>query len=157
MLCNEVNQLFVHICPLTLGPLTPSPIPPTSVITGHRAELLELYSKLPLAICFTHGIIYIYYYVSSSLLFHSFPAPCSHLPSLCLHSCSLPANRFICTMFLDSAAVFLKSSAGRFIVQSSLRSLPRPHPVPINPLFLGWGPDIWMFVTLLGNFNVHPR
>ena len=50
LLYNEVNQLYVYLYPLPLGP--PS-LPPTYVITEHRAELLVLYSRFPLAIYFT--------------------------------------------------------------------------------------------------------
>ena len=53
------------------------------------------------SICFTHGGIY----VSPNLPFHPIPyylPPCPYVCSLCLHLYSYPANRFICTIFLDS-------------------------------------------------------
>ena len=49
-----MNQLHVYVCPLPPGP--PShPIPPSQVITDHRAELPVLYSRFPPAIYLTHG------------------------------------------------------------------------------------------------------
>ena len=68
LLYNEVNQLQVYIYPLPLEPPIP-PIPPTQVITEHQAELPVLYSRFPLAICFTHGS------VSMSILISQFIPP----------------------------------------------------------------------------------
>ena len=73
LLYNEVNQLYVYIYPLPLEPPSP-PIPPRQVITEHRAELPVLYSRFPLAICFTHGS------VCMSVLISQFvpPSPSPH-------------------------------------------------------------------------------
>ena len=44
--CNTVNQLYVYIYPLSLGPPSHfAPIPPLEVITEHWAELPELYTR----------------------------------------------------------------------------------------------------------------
>ena len=54
------SAICIHISPpswTSLPPHTP-PIPPTQVKTEHGAELPALYSRLPLAICFTHGSVY---------------------------------------------------------------------------------------------------
>ena len=89
-----------YISMVTL-PSASSPIPPLQVVTGHRAEFPESYSKFPSAVCFTYGNVCV------SVLLCQFVPP--SLPSLCprvgslhlrLHCC--PAERFICTIFLDS-------------------------------------------------------
>ena len=54
-----MNQLYVYTCPLPLEPPSRTLVPPLWVITEHRAELPVLYSSFPLAICFTHGDVYI--------------------------------------------------------------------------------------------------
>ena len=61
--------------------------------------------------------------------------------------------------YLDGvlAAVSLKSSADGFIVKPSLRALPRPHPIPMKPVFLEWDPEISIFITRLDSSNVHSR
>ena len=44
--CNKVNQLYVYVYPLSLGPPSHfAPIPPLEVITEHWAELPELYTR----------------------------------------------------------------------------------------------------------------
>ena len=53
-----MNQLYTYISPF---PPEPPFLPQNSlcVITEHRAELPVLNSKLPLAIYFTHGSVYL--------------------------------------------------------------------------------------------------
>ena len=54
-----VNQLYVYIYTLPLGPPSYPPAPlPLQAITEHWAELPVLYSSFPLAICLTHGSVY---------------------------------------------------------------------------------------------------
>ena len=50
LLYNSVNQLYVYICPLPLGPPSRHSIPPLWVITEHRAELPEPFSSFPITI-----------------------------------------------------------------------------------------------------------
>ena len=59
-MCKEVSQLYVYISAVPLEPPSHphSPFPPLWVITEHQAELHVLYSSFPLAICFTHGSVY---------------------------------------------------------------------------------------------------
>ena len=57
LLYNDVNRLHVYIYPLPLG-TPPPPIPPIQVTTEHPAELPALYSGFPLALCFTHGRVF---------------------------------------------------------------------------------------------------
>ena len=99
---NEVNQLYVYLYPLSLGPLSHHPpIPPIQVTTEHRAELPVLYSMFLLAIYFMHGSVYMSILISQFIPpSPSLPCPHVHSLHLCLYSC--PANRFICTIFLDS-------------------------------------------------------
>ena len=52
------SAIYIHVSPPSWTSLPlPSPIPPISVITEHRAELPVLYSRFPLAIDFTHGSV----------------------------------------------------------------------------------------------------
>ena len=54
---NEVNQLYAYICPLPLGTPSHPLIPAVLVTTEHQAELPLLYSRFPLAVCFTCGSV----------------------------------------------------------------------------------------------------
>ena len=64
--------MYTHIpSPLILPP-TP-PIQPFQIITEHKAELPVLYSRFPLAVCFTHGSVYM------SILLSQFVPPSSPL------------------------------------------------------------------------------
>ena len=55
LLYNEVNQLYVYIYPLPLGPLSHIPLPHPTHLGHHRAPVL--YSRFPQAIYFTHGSV----------------------------------------------------------------------------------------------------
>ena len=57
LLYREVNQLYVKYIPPLHKPPFPTPIPPLSVITEHRAEFPMLYSRLPLA-GISHMVMY---------------------------------------------------------------------------------------------------
>ena len=59
LLYNKVNQLYVHISPSSWASLPP-PSQSARSSQEHWAELLVLDSRFPLAICFTHGYIYMY-------------------------------------------------------------------------------------------------
>ena len=60
-----------------------------------------LYSRFPVAIYFTHGSVFMSNLISQFIPL-SPPPLCPHVRSLCLPFYSCPANRFICTIFLDS-------------------------------------------------------
>jgi len=98
LLYNQVNQLHVYIHPL---PLEPPSYPLSPPITYHRAELPVVHSTFPLAVYFTHAS------ECESTLLSKFIPPSSssriHMPILhiCISLCSCPANRCICTIFLD--------------------------------------------------------
>ena len=62
------SHRYAHVTPFLNVLATSNPIPPLQVFTEHRVELPTLYSKFPLALCFTHGHIYI-----SRLLFPFVP------------------------------------------------------------------------------------
>ena len=91
LLNNEVNQQYVSIYSLPVGP-TPCPYPSTitviSVLTEHRAELPILYSSFPLVIYFTHGRAHTSISVSQ---FIPTPSP----PSMSTHPFSLSASLFL--------------------------------------------------------------
>ena len=53
----SVSQPQVYISPA--APKYPSHFPSFEVVTEHWVELLALYSKCPLHICFTYGHIYV--------------------------------------------------------------------------------------------------
>ena len=55
VLVSAVQQSKSAVC-IHISP--PHNIPPLLVITEHRAELPVLYGSCPLAICFTHGSVY---------------------------------------------------------------------------------------------------
>ena len=88
---NKVNQLFVYVYPLLS--LHPAP--------HHRAEISVLYSSFPLAICFTHGSVYM------SLLLSQF-APPSPFPC-CVHQSVEPAFDCLSLLFgLPEFAPYLR-------------------------------------------------
>ena len=77
--------------------------PPSHPFRSDRAltELPMLYTWLTLDICFTHGSVYMLIPISQFIPSAPFPLTLV-CPSLCLHLCSCPIYRFICTIFLDS-------------------------------------------------------
>ena len=83
--------------PLRVPP-TPSPSPPIWVTAEHRTEFCVLYSGSSLDTHFTQ-LVYICRSRSPNSA-HPTPSPGPHVHPLRLYSC--PANRFICTIFLDS-------------------------------------------------------
>ena len=89
LLYNEVNQLYVYLYPLPLGPPSPpTPFPPIQVITEHRAELPVLYGRFPLAIYFTHGSVFMSNLISQFIP----PSPQPHVHMCILYVCvSIPA------------------------------------------------------------------
>ena len=85
--------------PLPLEPPShPAPQPTHLVITEQRAELPVLYSNFP------STILCLCVYVSANLPIvpPSLSQLCPRVCSLHLYLYSCPANRFICTIFLDS-------------------------------------------------------
>ena len=58
LLYNEVNQLYVYIYPLPLGPPSHPPSHPSRSSQGSKLSSL-VYSSFPLPICFTPGSVYI--------------------------------------------------------------------------------------------------
>ena len=97
LLYNKVNQLSVYMYPLPHGPPLPSTL---QVIKEPQAELPVLYDRFPLAICFIQGSAHTSGSISQfipPLSMPLYPHVCS--PHLGLYS--HPADRFICTIFLD--------------------------------------------------------
>ena len=107
MLVSAVQQNESAVCnlyPLPLGPPSHPPHPTPVVLTKHQADLPVLYSSFPLAICFTHGNVYM------SMLLSQFvpPSPSPYAPavSTSLFSMYCPATRFITTIFLDAIYMY---------------------------------------------------
>ena len=103
LLSNEMNQLYVYICPHPLWPPSqpPNPIPHILVIKEQQAELPVLYSSVPLAVyCHTWGCAYISpnLPIRPTLLFPC----CVPMSSLYIHV-SIPALEIgsFCTIFPD--------------------------------------------------------
>ena len=96
---NWISYIYTHI------PLSWSSCPYHTHLGRYRAEPPVPYSRLALAICFTHSNIYVY--VNPILSIHPSPFPCtvSVIHSLHLHLYSWPANRLTCTIFLDSTYI----------------------------------------------------
>ena len=87
---------------LPLLPTSPSsPHPTLWVTTDHSAKLPVLYSRFPVAICFTKGG-YVCQHFSPSSSHPPLLPLCLHDHSLHLSLYSCPAYRFICTFFLYS-------------------------------------------------------
>ena len=53
------SAIGIHMSPRSSASPTPHPIPSIQVVTEHQFELLESYSKFPLAIYFTYGSVYV--------------------------------------------------------------------------------------------------
>ena len=98
-----MNQLYVYIYSLCLGPppFHPTPISHLvrSSLSSKLTSLCHTAASHQLSISHTVGYICQFQSLSSSSLY---PPPHSHTNSLhlCLYSC--PENRFIGTIFLDS-------------------------------------------------------
>ena len=96
---NKMNHIYIYICSSLLS-LPPS-LPLLWVITEYQGEFPVQYSSFPTGYLF-HAQPCIY--VNATLLAHptlSFTL-CPQVSSPCLYLYSCPANRFICTIFLDS-------------------------------------------------------
>ena len=98
--CESAINIYIFPPSWTSLP-SPNPILPLWAVTKHEVELLVLHSNCPLAICFTHGNVYI------SMNFLSLSHPllaqlCPQVCSLCLHLYFCPTNRLISITFLDS-------------------------------------------------------
>ena len=93
-LYNKVNQLYVNIYPLPLGPLFKSPITPSRSSQSTRLSFL-CFIQVPTSYLFTHGGIYMSAYLPISPTLPVLP----EVYIFALYSC--PANSFICTIFID--------------------------------------------------------
>ena len=104
----------ICIC-ISLPSWTSVPLRPPShpiYLGNHRAqtELPVSYIRVLLAVCFTHGSVYMSILISQFHPPSPPPALCPrvhyvHSLRLCLYSC--PANRFICIIFQDSTYVLI--------------------------------------------------
>ena len=93
-----ISYKYTHI-PSLLS-LPPRSIPPLWVVTEHQAELPLVYRSFPLASYFIHGICLP---GNAALPVHStLPSPTTARLFSVSATLSCPANRFICTIFLDS-------------------------------------------------------
>ena len=101
LLYNEVNQLYVYIYLLPLGPPSHS-IPQPNCLGHHRAASWAPWAiqQLPTrCLAYTQKCIY----VSAVLSVHRLlSCLCPWVCSLHRHLCSCPRNKFVCTIFLDS-------------------------------------------------------
>ena len=105
---THMNQLYVYtyesaVC-IHISPASHCP-PPQLTPLGHAralsSQLPLLCSSFPLAVYYTHESVY-----TSVLLFNSslplLHPLCSRVLSLHLRPCSCPANKFTCSIFLES-------------------------------------------------------
>ena len=92
------SAICVHISPPSQASLPPVPASSHSSRSSEQGvELFVLYSSFLLAIYFTHGGVYI-----TNPNLSICPILTSPLLSTCLCLCLCPANKFICTIYLDS-------------------------------------------------------
>ena len=89
LLCHELNQLYVYTYRLPFEPPSHASVPPLQIITGPQTELPLLHTSFPLAICFTHGSVYMSIPISqfipscpSTLVYTSVLYICVSLPAL---------------------------------------------------------------------------
>ena len=109
LLCNDVLVYVVQQCGSAICIHISSPLeppshrlrPPLEVITEQGAELLVLCSSFALALCLTHGSVYICQCHSLSS-YLPLPHFCPQVHSLCSCFYSWPSNRFNRMIFLDS-------------------------------------------------------
>jgi len=144
----------IYIYPLPLGPSSHSLISPIYVITEQQAELPVIYSSFPLAICSTHGSVYTSLLISEFVKPSPSPPPHPHVCSLCLclHSC--PANRFTCTIFLNSTHMYYYTI---FVFLTSLcmtdsRSIHIPTNDPTSFLFMANNP---LHIYTMFSLSIH--
>ena len=81
VLVSFLQQSESGICNVYIH--TPPRIPPIWVTTEHQAELRVLYRSFPLAVCFTHGSVFM------SILISHFvpPSPSAHVHTFILYIC----------------------------------------------------------------------
>ena len=99
--------MCLHMIPPSWDPGPPSH-PPSSALGHHRASSWDpvLYnSSFPLAVCFTHGSVYVSLLLSQSVPHSPSLAVCPQVCLLHLGLCSCPANKSIHPIFLDSPYV----------------------------------------------------
>ena len=95
----------------------PPPLPFNPTPLDHHGALSwapVLYSSFPPVFWFTHGSVY----MSVLLSRLASPSPShavSHLHSLHLHLYSCPANRLVCTIFLDSRSIHITNDLILFL------------------------------------------
>ena len=81
------NQLLVHPCPLPPGPTSHHPPHPTlQPVTAPLCEFPESYSKFPLTIYFTYGIVNFQVTLSIHPRFSLLSSPHVHRSVLCFSS-----------------------------------------------------------------------
>ena len=81
------------------------PHPTLQPVTEPLLEFLESYSKCPLAIYFTYGVVDFYVTLLIHLPFSLLSFPCVHRSILCLFLHCCPENKFISAVSLDSIYV----------------------------------------------------
>ena len=102
-----ISHRYTYVPSLLNLPLTSHPIPPLYFVTEHPAELPASYSKLLLAIYFTHGSVHVSMLLSQFVSSTPFLAVSISLlsmsasPLLPYRFINLPC-RFISAIFLDS-------------------------------------------------------
>ena len=87
--CPRESAICVH-----MSPPSGTSLPPLCVTTEHRAELPMLYSRFPLAICFTRGSIH------TSIIISQFVLPSPPPPHPLTHPFSPAASLFLRAWFL---------------------------------------------------------
>ena len=113
MFYNKANQLHAHMYPLPLE-LPSLPTLPAEVITEQRTELPMLCSRFSLAICFTHGSVYMSILVSQFIPLSPSPPPRPTCRFSTSASLFLPCNRFSLGIGLGIPATVIASSVPFF-------------------------------------------
>ena len=96
-----ISPRYTHVPSLLNLPPIPLPLPPLWIVTEPPFEFPESFSKFPLAVYFTYGIVSFHVTLSMHLTLSLLPSCYVHRSVLCVYF-SIAALKIISTIFLDS-------------------------------------------------------